>query len=173
MKRLRTASRISLIVLSAAVVIVSAGCMRPVNDAAIAKARAEDEQTIRRLDAAWVKAAAARDVDTWVSFYARDAAVLPPNEKAMTNSASIRQSIEALLHLPGLSLSWQPTKIEVARSGDLAYLYGTYTLSMTDDKGKPVTDYGKNVEIWKKQADGSWRCVLDTWNSDLPANPPV
>jgi len=24
------------------------------------------------------------------------------------------------------------------------------------------------VEIWKKQADGKWKCILDTYNSDLP-----
>jgi ketosteroid isomerase-like protein len=42
---------------------------------------------------------------------------------------------------------------------------------MNDEKGKPMQDFGKNVEIWKRQPDGSWRCILDTWNSDLPAPP--
>jgi uncharacterized protein (TIGR02246 family) len=168
-----TIFRISSAVLSAALAITSAGCSRLANHGGTTKARAEDERTIRQLDADWVKAAAAKDVDAWVSFYANDATVLPPNDKAMKDKASIRKSISELLHLPGLSLSWEPTKVEVAQSGDLAYLYGTYSLSMTDDKGKPVTDFGKNVEIWKKQADGSWRCIVDTWNSDLPANPPV
>lgn len=169
----KTISTISSVVLSAVLVITSAGCSRVLNDPAGSKARAEDERTIRQLDADWVKAAAAKDVDAWVSFYANDATVLPPNDKAMKDKASIRKSIADLLQLPGLSLSWEPTKVEVAKSGDLAYLYGTYSLSMTDDKGKPITDFGKNVEIWKKQPDGSWRCIVDTWNSDLPANPPV
>jgi len=34
---------------------------------------------------------------------------------------------------------------------------------------EPVGDRGKFVEIWKKQRDGSWRVVLEIFNSDLPA----
>jgi uncharacterized protein (TIGR02246 family) len=170
----RTAARVSSVLLSAALVISVAGCSRVTGDAAtIAKEQADNEATIRRLDAAWVKAAETKDADAWVAFYADNATVLPPNEKALTDKTAIRKSIAGLLNLPNLQLSWEPTKVEVAKSGDLAYLYGAYSLTMTDEKGKPVTDFGKNVEIWKRQADGSWRCIVDTWNSDLPATPPV
>ena len=31
-----------------------------------------------------------------------------------------------------------------------------------------MSDTGKLVEIWKKQADGKWKCIVDTYNSDLP-----
>jgi ketosteroid isomerase-like protein len=31
-----------------------------------------------------------------------------------------------------------------------------------------VNDTGKFLEVWKKQADGKWKCVADTYNSDLP-----
>ena len=52
----------------------------------------------------------------------------------------------------------------------MAYLYGAYHLAWDED-GKRATDQGKNVEIWKKQLNGQWKCIVDTWNSDLPANP--
>jgi ketosteroid isomerase-like protein len=109
--------------------------------------------------------------DAWVAFYADNATVLPPNEKALTGKAAVRRSIGEFLSLPNLQLSWEPTKVEVAKSGDLAYLYGAYSMTMTDERGKPVTDFGKNVEIWKRQSDGSWRCIVDTWNSDIPVMP--
>jgi ketosteroid isomerase-like protein len=57
----------------------------------------------------------------------------------------------------------------VAQSGDLAYLLGTYVETATDPQGKPVTDKGKLLEVWKKQVDGKWKWVADTYNSDLPA----
>ena len=60
--------------------------------------------------------------------------------------------------------------VEVARSGDLAYVTGTYELSETDAKGKPMTDKGKYLEVWKKQVDGNWKCVIDMFNSDLPSD---
>ncbi|HEY7291747.1 MAG TPA: DUF4440 domain-containing protein [Vicinamibacterales bacterium] len=131
-----------------------------------------DEQTIRSLDSDWNKTAQARNVDQWVAFYSDDAVVLPANEPMATDKAGIRKSISGLLGLPGADLSWQPTKIEVARAGDLAYVYGTYRLSFEASAGKRTEDKGKIVEIWKKR-DGNWKCIVDTWNSDLPAAPPA
>ena len=75
-----------------------------------------------------------------------------------------------LLTNPGLMISWKTTKVEVAKAGDLAYVSGTYEETMTDATGKPVNDHGKYVEIFKKQADGTWKVVADIWNSDLPAS---
>ena len=131
-----------------------------------------EEEALRKLDADWVKAAQSKQVDAWVAFYSNDAAVLPPNEAMATDRDSIKKSVGGLLGLPGLTISWQPTKVEVARSGDLAYLYGKYEVSFDEAPGKRTTDRGKIVEIWKKQADGNWKCIVDTWNSDLPAAPP-
>ena len=48
---------------------------------------------------------------------------------------------------------------------------GNYEFKETDAGGKPITDKGKYLEIWKKHADGSWKCVADMFNSDLPSVP--
>lgn len=100
-----------------------------------------------------------------------DAVVLPPNEKIARTRDAIRASVAGLLGLPGVSLAWTPAKVEVAASGELACLYAAYTFSARDPSGKAISDTGKNVEIWKKQTDGQWKCIVDTWNSDLPAAP--
>jgi ketosteroid isomerase-like protein len=39
---------------------------------------------------------------------------------------------------------------------------------MKDSKGKPVQERGKYLTVWRKQADGNWRVVIDTFNSDAP-----
>jgi ketosteroid isomerase-like protein len=49
---------------------------------------------------------------------------------------------------------------------------GTYELSETDASGKPSTDKGKYLEVWKKQAGGDWKCAVDMFNSDLPSTEP-
>ena len=66
-------------------------------------------------------------------------------------------------------MSWKATRVEVAKSGDMAYLSGTYEVTMSDAGGKPVSDHGKYLEVWEKQADGKWKCGADGWSSDLPA----
>jgi ketosteroid isomerase-like protein len=133
--------------------------------------RVADSAAVQKADADWSAAAQAKQADAWVAFYADDAVVLPPNDKMATNKDAIRKTITDLLALPGLSVSWQTTKAEAARSGDLAYTYGTYELTSDDASGKPTSDHGKYSEVWKKQADGSWKCIVDMWSSDLRVAP--
>lgn len=135
--------------------------------------RAADETVVRNLDLEWSKAAGGKDVAKTVSFYADDANVMPPNSAVLTGQAPIRALWKGMLEAPGFSGGWKPTKVEVARSGDLAYVTGTYEFNETDANGKPMTDKGKYVEVWKKQADGSWKCVVDIFNTDLPPAAPA
>jgi ketosteroid isomerase-like protein len=136
-----------------------------------ASTAAADEAAVRQTDDNWSKAAQSKKLDDWMAFYSDDAIVLPPNEQKVDSKEGIRKEIGTLLGAPGLSLHWTPTKVEVAGSGDLAYTQGSYELTMNDAHGKPATDHGKTLEIWKKQTDGSWKCIADMWSSNLPAPP--
>jgi uncharacterized protein (TIGR02246 family) len=128
------------------------------------------EQAIRDLDEQWSKAAGAKDVDKTVSFYADDALVMPPNGAAATTKEAIRALWKDFL--TDASLSWKTKKVEVAQSGDLAFSSGTYEVKLNDPTGTPVNDRGKFLEVWKKQTDGTWKCVADMWNSDLRPTAP-
>jgi hypothetical protein len=51
---------------------------------------------------------------------------------------------------------------------------GTYTMSTKQSlNSAPVTEQGKYVEVWKKQADGKWKVVADIFNTDAPASAPA
>ncbi len=130
--------------------------------------RAAGEAAIRDLDERWSVIAGKNDLDGTVAFYSENAVLLPPNAPIATNPKSIRESWAGLLG-PNTALSWKVSKVEVASSGELGYLYGTYQLSIKDPKGGPETkDTGKILEVWKQQSDGKWKCIVDTYNSDLP-----
>ena len=58
-------------------------------------------------------------------------------------------------------LSWNPTKAEIARSGDLGYTFGTYEFTVLDSLDNTSISHGNYVTVWKKQDDGSWKYVLD------------
>ncbi|MCH7688187.1 MAG: DUF4440 domain-containing protein [Planctomycetes bacterium] len=81
----------------------------------------------------------------------------------------IRKVLGSMYDRPDFSVTGHPGKVEVARSDDIGYVLGTYEATMNDPKGNPRTDKGKYIEIWKKQADGSWKGAADILNSDLPA----
>ncbi len=133
--------------------------------------RAADEAAIRNADIAWSRTAETRDLEALVSYYTDDAIVLPPNMPVAVGKQAARDLNRSILATPGFSLKWQPEKVEAARSGDIGYARGTYVLTVNGPSGAPVTDKGKYVEIWKKQADGGWKVAVEAFNSDLPPAP--
>jgi ketosteroid isomerase-like protein len=148
-----------------ALLLIASGCNQAPPDT-----RAADEAAVRDADVQWSKTAGAHDLEGTIAFYSDDATVLPPNAPAATGKQAIR-ALWAPMVAPDASISWEAGKVEVARSGDLAYTAGTYQLTMKDAQGNPVPDKGKFLEVWKKQADGKWKTVADIFNSDLPAAP--
>ena len=125
-------------------------------------------EAVRAADIAWAKAFSSKDLAGAVGFVDSTGSILPPNAPIVTGAAAVRAMFEGYYALPDLSGAWQPTQVEAAHSGDLAYSTGTYELSFKDPSGKPVTDRGKYATIWRKQADGSFKVVLDIFNSDSP-----
>ena len=61
----------------------------------------------------------------------------------------------------GFILTWKPISGDISSSGDLGYTYGNYTMTLKADSSNRNGNY---VSIWKKQAGGSWKFVLDTGN---------
>jgi len=64
-------------------------------------------------------------------------------------------------------MDWQITKVDVSRAGDMAYTLYKYDMTMADPNGSPIHDQGKDMAVWVKQSDGTWRIVADTFNSDM------
>jgi uncharacterized protein (TIGR02246 family) len=131
-----------------------------------ATAHSSDESAIRETVVAWSAAAGARDLNKCISFYTDDASVLPFNAPIATGKDEIRKVWSQLMSNPGYSLRFRPTKIEVARSGDLAYEIGTFDLTLADQTGKSAAHRGKYVVAWQKQANGEWKAAADIFNTD-------
>ena len=133
--------------------------------------RAADEAAIREADAASLRAIAAKETDATVSYYDERASIVIPNAPIATGREEIRKAWKQMFAIPGFNLAPKTTKVEVARSGDLAYAQGTYEFSATDPRGALVEDRGKFVVVWKKQTDGAWKIAADISNSNMPLTP--
>lgn len=162
---------LNLVVLRATVACIAATMLTGCSRSAPPDSRAADEAAIREADAASLRAIAAKQVDATLSYYDEGASILIPNAPIVTGRERIRGAWEQMFAIPGFNLAPKTTKVEVARSGDLAYAQGSYEFSATDPKGARVLDRGKFVVVWKKQADGAWRIAADIWNSDMPLAP--
>ena len=130
------------------------------------------ERILRDIDTQWSTAAAAKDLEQTLAYYSDDAIVLPPNARSGTTKEAIRNIWKDLLASPGLVITWKPARVQLGKSGEMAWVSGVYELKMNDTTGKPINDRGKYLEVWEKQSDGNWRCVADMWNSDLTASAP-
>ena len=133
--------------------------------------RAADEQAIRDTETAWVKEFAAKDVDKIVAHYADDGTVLLSNAPTMTGKDAIRAGMKDVIADPSFALDLKTVKVYVSKD-DLAYSRGTYSVKATDSKTKKVmAETGRYVEVYKKQADGSWKIVEDINSPEGPAVP--
>jgi ketosteroid isomerase-like protein len=63
------------------------------------------------------------------------------------------------------ALSGEPIKADVSRSGDLGYAYGSYEL------GGAQPQKGYFARVWKRDAKGQWRIVMDTLSPLPPGTP--
>ncbi len=110
-------------------------------------------------------------LDTVFASFAADARVLAPATPIALGWEASRAVFAKLEALPGYSLAWSPTTADVGSGADLGYTIGTYHMQLPDDDGNAVEIDGKYLSVWKRQADGSWKIVVDMFNSDGPPVP--
>lgn len=141
--------------------------------ATVAVNPATEEAAIRARSAAMNQAVGARNLDAIAGFHSPSAVVMLPNAPAMSGTAAIRQGWQETMALPNLSVNWQPSRILVAQSGDVATEVGTYTMSFNTPQGR-VNDAGSYTTVWQK-VDGQWLIASDavTSSQPLPAPPPA
>lgn len=127
--------------------------------------RSDDEARIRKIDALWSRAADDKDLDGAVHPYADDASMLPFGAPIATGPDAIRKTWAALMAKPGYSLTFVPTKIEVASADDMAWEIGTFELRVNDAQGQPMEIPGKYVVTWRKFGP-TWKVEADIFNTD-------
>jgi uncharacterized protein (TIGR02246 family) len=159
--------RSTSLVLSLSLALLTVACST--TPAPAPDTRAADVQAVKDVEAAWVKDAASKDAEKWASYFTDDGSGLYPGAATLHGKAAIRAAMAPYFADPNFALTFQSTRTVASKGGDLVYSEGTYSMTMTDPKTKkPMTDKGKFLTVYAKQADGSWKAVADTFNSDSP-----
>lgn len=131
---------------------------------------AAEEAAIRATDAQWLAAAQDHDLEKILPFWSDDATILAPGSPAVVGKSAIRQYVSGAFATPGFSITWKTDKIEIARSGDIAYSTGSGKISVSTPDGKTATEENRSIAVWKKQPDGSWKCAYDVMSPAVPAS---
>ena len=124
-------------------------------------------EQIRGVDEAYGKAVANQDIDAIVALYTPDAFFLPPTRRSRRDRTRSGRA-------PGVHRCW-PNSLDLDTTvldeqGDVVIEVGQYKLGLQPSGAEPITDLGKYLQVFKRQADGSFLIVYDCFNSDEPAS---
>jgi len=132
---------------------------------------AEQAKLLRR-DAEWADlASAGKDVEKIVSYWSDDAVLIFPGQPVLEGKAAIRAYVTKSLKTPGFKIHWVSEKPTFSPDGKLAYMRGKDELTVPGQNGAPVTLHLRGISIWRLDADGQWRCVVDISNEEPSAAP--
>jgi uncharacterized protein (TIGR02246 family) len=135
--------------------------------------RDADAKALKDNEAQWNLDWAAKDIDKVMAHYADNAVLMTPGTPVASGKDAIRKGLQMMMADPALSLKFQPSRVEVARSSDIAYTQGTYTLTLTEPATKQlINDHGTYVTTYAKQPDGTWKAVVDMADSEVPPPAP-
>ena len=87
--------------------------------------------------------------------YTEDAKLLPPNSPMVTGKEAIQAFWQGGIDMGFKGATLRTTDLE--EHGDTAIEVGAYTLDIQPQGGDLITDRGKYVVVFKRQADGSWK----------------
>jgi uncharacterized protein (TIGR02246 family) len=123
-------------------------------------ALANVKRAIDKGNAQWSEGWAKGDAAAVSTIFAPDGVQLTGNGKIFKGPEEIAGHLKAVIQSadPGVKVTVKTLKVWL--DGDTAYESGSYKYEYTQ-KGKPGSDEGLYVTIWKRQADLSWKLAMD------------
>lgn len=106
------------------------------------------------------------NIDDVMKYVAEEAVVIPPNSPIIEGPGAIREAVKELVKTKVISMSGGVTRLEVSKSGDLAYDVGHFRVVNQGPEG-PIKEEGYFVTLYKK-IDGQWKFMGQIWNNVNP-----
>ena len=122
------------------------------------------EEALLQADRDFNKATVEKGLEGWMQFMADDVILL--RGKPVFGKEAVRTTIKTDWDDPGYSLTWEPKRAELFKSGKMGNTSGRWTYKGRNDKGEKLTLHGDYLTVWQKQSDGSWKVIYDAGTPD-------
>ena len=127
-------------------------------------------ESLRSAALAYQEAASAKNAAAVVDMYDETALMIPPNAEIVDEGLEGVEGYQfGFIVTPGVSLDFELIRVEVAESGDIGWTFAIGDITIQREGEEPGRDIVRDFHTWKKQADGSWKIVVDMWNSGMPS----
>lgn len=100
----------------------------------------------------------AGDIDKLIAAYYADGAVLAAEPGAPASGTELRTALAQYFAVGG---SISATTRHALVAGDTALLVIDWVIEGTDPDGEPVRIPGTSTDVVRRDAEGTWRCVID------------
>jgi ketosteroid isomerase-like protein len=91
---------------------------------------------------------------------AEDAVIKRENDSLIYGKAGIGKYYSSPAYKNAIA-DWKPDYTDVSADGTMAWTYGKYTWTFTEETGRKNTFSGVFHTVWKRQPNGSWKYVWD------------
>ena len=149
-------------VLAGATALLATGCAPEAIDLEA------ERSALREAAEAYHAAAAAKNVDRVVALYDESALMVPPNADFVEGLEGVGSYRFGFIETEGVELSFSIVRAEVSESADMGWTISLGDITINRPEGPPGKDLVRDFHTWRKQSDGSWKVVVDMWNSGLP-----
>jgi uncharacterized protein (TIGR02246 family) len=106
----------------------------------------------------------AGNLDALMSLYEPEAAFAAQPGALQHGLSGVRESLAGFIAMKG-TLDLKVTR--VLQASDLALVAGVWSFNGTGADGEPVKLTGHSADVLRRQADGTWRFVIDNpWGTD-------
>jgi len=127
--------------------------------------KASDVSAVAATTAAFHQTLRDNDVPRFMSYVDQSAVIAPPGEPVLRGKDKIEKWYKDFLS------NYRTTSLQLSNKENFvgaqwAVEFGHFDWGLQPTNGGArVLDHGTYMQVWKRQADGSWRFAREVWNS--------
>ena len=142
-------------------ILLLSGCNDSVNLEA-------EQQALLKTDIEWSASIAEGDPAKTLSYWTSDIHAMMSGMDDLKGKDAVKAMVEGSMQDPNFTISWKPDEAVVFESGKAGYTRGTNQITFSGPEGKVINVSERYLTLWRKEADGKWRCFMEMTNKGKP-----